>query len=339
MFYIRTDANGVIASGHVMRCISIARELSRKKQQITFLISDEISKSILPGGEFQSIVLNTTWKNLLPEISTVKALLKKGDSLLIDTYSICEEYVKELCHYANVYYLGSKRIPLGPLKALINYSTDIDEQFYLKHYNPSKTKLLLGPWYAPIREEFCHQKYKIANKVRRVLITAGGAPSLTFLERLLEKLLIADTNGIDNFDVVVGRLPRNKEGLYKKYSSSTKICFLENVQTMGQIMAQCDLAISANGTTVYELAAVGVPTITFAMVKEQTRSAEKLASMGATYYVGSSYDNMDACVEALVDATQLLCENLEVRIKLAKRAHELIDGNGCERLVEVLLAF
>ena len=40
MIYIRTDANETIATGHMMRCISIAKQLMFHNIEATFLLSD-----------------------------------------------------------------------------------------------------------------------------------------------------------------------------------------------------------------------------------------------------------------------------------------------------------
>ena len=45
--FIRADANSQIASGHIMRCLTIAGALRRKDHQVTFLISDSDSETAL----------------------------------------------------------------------------------------------------------------------------------------------------------------------------------------------------------------------------------------------------------------------------------------------------
>ena len=40
MFYIRADANNEIATGHVMRCMSIADEMRQNNINVCFLTAD-----------------------------------------------------------------------------------------------------------------------------------------------------------------------------------------------------------------------------------------------------------------------------------------------------------
>lgn len=47
LVYIRTDGNETIATGHLMRCLSIARALKKRGAAVAFLVSDDTSASIL----------------------------------------------------------------------------------------------------------------------------------------------------------------------------------------------------------------------------------------------------------------------------------------------------
>ena len=49
MIAIRTDANEKIAMGHLMRCLSIAKQLKEKGQEVIFFISE---KSCCPLGKY-----------------------------------------------------------------------------------------------------------------------------------------------------------------------------------------------------------------------------------------------------------------------------------------------
>ncbi len=338
MFFFRVDSNSYIASGHVMRCLAIANILIKKGEKVCFLISDDNSCSILSQNNIDFIVLNSDWHNLMTDVEKVKKILKNQMSpiLIVDTYSITKEYVECLKPYCKIVYLGSKTEYLGPLDMLISYSANIDYDYYKNMYSLG-TCLLLGPFYAPLREEFqnVHKDYK--DHIERILITTGNTDNNHIVDRLLKSLLSEIEGKNIIIDVVIGRMFDDIENLYRNYNESGKVCFHENVESMSKVMKECDLAVSANGTTVYELLAIGIPTITFAMVEEQKKNAEAMAIYDIIDYCGESFVDQIGCVGRIIERViYYLSDNTEL-IGLAHRAHSIIDGNGSQRITDALI--
>ena len=338
MVFFRADSNNVIAGGHIMRCLAIAKALKKTGEKLCFLIADENPAPVLSDAGIDYIVLHTDWQNLMTDVDQVKSLLKPETNpiLLIDTYSITKEYVDELKPFAKLVYLGSKPEFLGDIDLLINYSTDIDYDFYQKNYS-DRTTLLLGPAYAPLREEFQNAAKHYREKIQHILLTTGNTDRDHMVGGVLGALLPLIEGTEIVIDVIIGRMFDKKETLRKEYDNNQRVCFHENVKSMSSLMKDCDLAISANGTTVYELSAIGLPTITFAMVPEQIRSAEALSELGVVDYCGRSYEDQARCLKAIYNRVNYYMEHNDEMIKLAQRAHELIDGNGCQKIVDMIL--
>ena len=190
MVFFRADSNNIIASGHIMRCLAIAKAIINAGEKVCFLIADENPVPVLTEAGLDYYILHSDWQDLMDDIEQVKTLLRKENNpiLLIDTYSITKEYVDTLKPFARVVYLGSKPEFLGNLDLLINYSTDIDFDFYNKEYS-EKTILLLGPTYAPLREEFQNTTKGYSNKIKRILLTTGNTDRNHFVSAVLASLL------------------------------------------------------------------------------------------------------------------------------------------------------
>lgn len=319
-----------------MRCLAIAQTCIEYGQQVCFLIADDNPVSTLEEAGVPYVILNSDWQDLMSDADRVETLLKKetGPVLLIDTYSITKEYVERLKPFCRIAYLGSKPDYLGRLDLLVNYSTYIDHTFYKENYNDG-TCLMLGPAFAPLRKEFRGAEREYKNKISRILLTTGGTDRDHIVESILENL---DTlGGGVTIDVVVGRMFTSTERLHARYDMSERVTLHENVKSMSSLMKTCDIAVSANGTTVYELAAMGVPIISFAMVEEQVKSGEALQRMGVIDYCGRSYADRTACVSRIKERLKYYMSNNDELISLAQKAHGLIDGNGCVKIAKALI--
>lgn len=333
MIYFRADSNSHIASGHIMRCITIASFFKKKGYDVEFLIADENPIQMLERASMPYTVLNSQWDDLSDEVESVSNILKRDyeSTLIIDTYQVNRSYVELLKPFAAIYYLGSKQEYLGALEGIINYSTDIDYEFYNTQYDKS-TKLLLGPSYAPLREEFCNVPEHYNLKNFRILLTSGNTNQNGCIEKILETLTTSDIFQSLIIDVIVGNMFTNKQELQHRYSMYENINLHYNVSSMAEIMKNSSLSIAANGTTVYELAASNVPIISFAMVNEQVSSAKGLQSLGVVDYAGSFFDKETECLNHIQSSVKLYFSNRELLRTLGKKAHIVIDGKGCEKI-------
>lgn len=339
MVFFRADSNKLIASGHIMRCISIAQAFKDADEDVTFLIADENPVQMLERAGMRYYTLHSVWNQLMGEVDAMKSLLQSYDKplLMIDTYQVSRGYVEALLPYARICYLGSKQEYLGKLQALVNYSTDIDYEFYSSNYG-STTKLLLGAAYAPLRKEFLDVEHKDSLDGRcRILLTTGNTDQRQYVERIMNEIIGTPFFQQLEINVVVGGMFDNKEKLHSLYDNVENVHLHENVKSISSLMGVSDLAVSANGTTVYELAAARVPAITFSMVEEQIKSARKLNELGVVDYCGEIYQEESNCIDSIVKKIEKYASSPEMRKALAKKANSIVDGRGCERIANILL--
>lgn len=339
MILFRADSNKHIASGHVMRCISIAQAFKDAGDEVAFLIADDNPVQMLDRAGMRYHNLHSVWNQLMGEVETMKSLLRSYDKplLIIDTYQVSRGYVEALLPYAKICYLGSKPEYLGELQALINYSTDIDYNFYTVNYGYT-TKLLLGASYAPLRKEFLQVERKESIDGRcRILLTTGNTDQRQYVERIMSAIGSSPLFHHLVINVVVGSMFENKEELHTLYDNIENVRLHENVKSMSSLMGESDLAVSANGTTVYELAAARVPTISFSMVEEQVKSARKLNELGVVDYCSEIYQDERKCIDSILKKIDKYASSPEARNALATKANSIVDGRGCERITNILL--
>lgn len=336
MIFFRADSNSQIASGHVMRCISIASFFRERGKDVMFLIADENPIKLLEPYAIPYKVLHTDWNDLSTEVSVVRDTLSAYPSslLLVDTYRITEDYVNALTDYATICYLGSKPDYLGRLKAIINYSSVIDEERYRILY--PHTRLLLGTQYAPLRKEFRDIPMRLKSDTQHILITTGNTDATNIVGCILETLERVENSKDVTLDVVVGGSFAHADNLYKQFGNIQHIILHRAPVNMSELMRKADLSITANGTTVYELIASKVPVISFAMVAEQIESAIGLSKKHCLEYCGYIGDDASNVLEQIKQRVIKLSP-LEARRELVKQASQFIDGNGCERIYNEIM--
>ena len=107
MIAIRTDANEKIAMGHLMRCLSIAKQLKEKEQEVIFFISEEYAISQIQQSGFECICLHNDYADKESEIEMISELVKeyKVEKLLLDSYQVTEYYMSALRKMCRIIYI------------------------------------------------------------------------------------------------------------------------------------------------------------------------------------------------------------------------------------------
>lgn len=336
---IRVDGNEIIATGHVMRCLSIARQLKKLGQDIVFVLADSRPVSMIEENGFNSIVLGTVWDDMDTEIEEFCRYLSYSNTntVLLDSYFVTEEYLSRISMHVNVCYIDDLDTFVYPVNTLINYSLQCDRDYESRYRTRGyDTKFLLGCKYIPLREEFFYIPYEVKDKVRRVLITTGGTDQLNIAYKLLEQLMLDAILGDLEYHVIVGRFNENKEKLSRLAMDNSNIILHENVTNMSYWMRVCDVAITAAGTTTFELAACGIPSICFEVADNQV-GAKLWETGGYMFYAGNAYLNQGECLEECQTKLQKLCENLDARKAMSKNMQKLVDGKGAFRIASYLI--
>jgi len=133
--------------------------------------------------------------------------------------------------------------------------------------------------------------------------------------------------------VVAGGSNPHFEELEKAASQSgQKITVKRDVTNMAELMAAADAAISAAGSTCWELCLLGLPALLLDVADNQTAIAGELDRRGCAIRVG----DRTAPVEKIAHHLEQLLHSRELRQSLSRRSRELVDGKGANRVVSAL---
>lgn len=332
MILIRADANAHIGAGHVMRCISVANELIKKGQEVLFVTSDQSGAELIKQYNFSCICLNSNWANM--ENEGIEHVVKKmhPNLVLIDSYQVTKNYLSGIRKLTKTAYFDDLNICQWDVDYLINYNI-IASLFDYSWHAKTRTKLLLHPQYAPLREEFCNRTKKIIKPVTEVMVSAGGADPECITEKILSEICLTIPN--ISFHFVVGALNPRLEKIRNIAHQINNAVLHINEQNISELMNRCDIAISAAGITLYELCAMGVPTIVYSLADNQKLAAYSFGQQGVMLSAGDCRENEDF-IDKIKQLLIKLINNKDKRIDLSKKMQKLVDGNGASRIADEL---
>jgi UDP-2,4-diacetamido-2,4,6-trideoxy-beta-L-altropyranose hydrolase len=307
---VRADGGEEIGMGHLVRCRALGQAWSDAGGEVRFASSGETAAEtaalaasfgapwvVVDGYQFHA--------------DYVDALRQAGLRVLfVDDNGHAERYPADLVLNQNLHASAELYAARGPASGL-----------------------LLGPRYALLRREFLPARGEAETPEvgRRVLVTMGGGDPDNVtgkVVRSLAQLNVPDLEAV----VVVGPANPHYAAIRKavaKLPFTARV--VRNASNMPQLMAWADVAISAAGSTCWELAFMGLPALVIVWANNQQCVAESLHQAGVAESLGEH--NMLASTD-IAAALQCLLRSRRMRCSMAQRGRALIDGRGAQRVVE-----
>ena len=205
---------------------------------------------------------------------------------------------------------------------------------------PINFNIAASPEYMPLRKEFRNAKtHQIRGDVGQVLICFGGSDPFNVSTRTIELLSVAAQNGNISsevrLNVVVGPLYP-----YKDQLSATVLGHPLQVRILGplshidllELARESDLAITTSGGTMYEFAALGLPSVVIPISPKHVANAKVLENRSVVLRT-SMYDKVTA--EEIVGIMERMNPQ-QTRKAMSKAGQREIDGFGATRIAERL---
>ncbi len=217
---------------------------------------------------------------------------------------------------------------------VLNQNISARPDLYGKRGN--NTELLLGPRYALLRPEFLEsraQTREIPRRAQRLLVTMGGADPDNVTLKVIEAL---HDSGFDVRVVVGGsnpHLPVLRQAANAASKGATSVELVINASNMPELMRWADIAIAAGGSTSWELAFMGLPTLFVILADNQKESTLELERHGFGVCLG---EQAKLGKDRLRGAIEALSGDHERRMAFATRGRQIVDGLGADRVVALL---
>lgn len=343
MYIIRADGNTAIGMGHVMRCLSIADAMKDRNIEPVFMTADNDCAAMIGDRGFEVCVLGTDYRDMESELPLIREFLKQrtkdvdaSSVILVDSYQVTSGYYEEIRTMAKVACLEDMGQSY-PVDLLINYNIYGPKLVY---DNKITHATLLGTRYQPLRREFQQDiQYAIKNKITDVMITTGGSDPY-FAARAFTDAFLAEKKLAEEklrYHIISGPFNTHTVQLHELYDENPQVEIHEHVTCMKEIMKQCDVALSATGSTIYEVSALGVPLIAFYFAENQRQGAEMLSEITHVINCGNYADDAEQTVGNAVKTLLKCVKDKEYRETLYHEERSLVDGQGAARIAQALI--
>lgn len=201
--------------------------------------------------------------------------------------------------------------------------------------------VLVGPKYALLRPEFAELRdnsitRRATPQLKRLLITMGGVDNDNATGKVLEALQGSALPTDCRITVVMGL---HAPCLAQVRDMAAKLPWeaevLMNVQDMGKLMADSDLAIGAAGTSAWERCCLGLPTLTMVLAANQQNGATALKDIGAVLLLENQEQGQDQLATELHEKISLLLDTKRLQA-IQQVCASVTNGNSVSQIATIL---
>ena len=303
----RTEGNEKVGTGHVMRCLSLARALEKLTNvKLLFIVNEQekiIEKVAKRGRNVITVPSNLDEDHRRNFLATV---LKKFDADLM----IVDLPDSKITDFKDIEHIVKAVVYINELSKFPEYLI-LNEDF-----------------------ELVHQKEKAVRKEgKKVLVTFGGSDPHGLTLKTVKAL--KDLENSIEISVVLGPLFAHYDYLKRLLPTSKRdFTLIFDPENIAELFFDADVLITAGGGSCFEAACVGTPSLILCQAKHQIENASILEKYGISINLGWGKD----VPENLIFSTlRSLLKNKQLRQDMSVKGKKLIDGNGAERVAKLIL--
>ncbi len=335
---IRVDVNETVATGHIMRCITIAEQIKKLGGQVLFITADGQAEELLARAGMEHVCLQSRWDHMEEELPVLREVLKLAGikTLLVDSYQATPAYFEELCPLVKLVCIDDCFEHIFPVDVLINYNAYHIRFPYRETYG-GKTRLLLGTDYVPLREEFSVKQIRdrdeqSGKKGFSVLLSSGGSDAQNAILGILQRAMQTEELRSVMFHAVVGVYHPQGDAIEAFAANYENMKVYRPCHDMAGLMADCDAAVSAAGTMLFELCAMRVPTVFFQSADNQRYDREFFEAGERMIFAGDMTQDRDICIDKICEGLKRLVADAALRERMKENLGSVTDGKGAERI-------
>ena len=333
---IRVDSSLEIGSGHIIRCLNLAKKLQSNGFTVTFICRDNVGgyhHLVLKEG-FELILITTENHEVISKNEGLHYAEWLPVSQEKDAYD-CQNAIRNrtfdwliVDHYAldfrwqNLMRSLKFRIMVIDDLADRKHQCDVllDQNFYTdmedRYINlvPDNCLTLLGPKYLLLDQQY--EKYHDIEKIRstpvnKILVFFGSIDLAQQTQLVLDAIPYLGKYAV-SWNIVVGSNNPERNAIKNFCEQNENVQFHCQVSNMSELIFDADLAIGAGGMTGWERCKLGLPSITTIVANNQIEATENAEQVGVLYNLGHYHQ---VTKSSYINAIHHLLEEKEGKLK------------------------
>jgi len=231
-FAFRTDASKKIGSGHLLRCLTLAKTLRVQGNKCQFIIRKQQGNLIkkIKNENFEVAVLSnikniknsnsiySNWPNVEwnKDAKQTRNILKekKIDWLVLDHYGIDKRWEKKLRKYTGkIMVIDDLAKRSHDCDLLLNQNLSASLKKRYQKILPKNCNVLLGPEYALLQKEYADLHLSAPPRigpVKHILVYFGATDQTNLIKLVISAFLQLERKDIE-LEIIVGSNTRSKE--------------------------------------------------------------------------------------------------------------------------------
>jgi UDP-2,4-diacetamido-2,4,6-trideoxy-beta-L-altropyranose hydrolase len=330
----RCDASPSIGAGHVSRCLALAEALHEAGWDISFVVREE-TIAIVPALAAGGFKVHALAKDECEVAAMCPPGSQKVDLVVVDHYEHDHEFESK-CRV-----FGSKILAFDDATDR-DHDCDIlvdsgaaDATIYAGHV-PYHALVVAGPAYALMRQSFIRSREvalrrRDGRSIKSILVCCGATDPANCTQSVLRAVSgLADDIAIT---IVLSSRAPHLDAVRQSLRGRMRLLLDVDGDSMAGLMTEADLAVGAPGTTAFERAVLGLPSILVTFADNQQGVSRMMSNAGAAIDAGLLDRDLVGRLQHLL---KNVLENGETRKRMANTASALVDGRGALRIMLAL---
>ena len=316
----RVDSNTEIGVGHAMRCATLAAELARRDFAVTIA-----SRSMIPWVADRYSQIGARAIALSPgdpiDLDHVDIAIFDGYQLGIELRDAAETQTPVVVIDDNM------ELPVGITDLVVNQNIHAHS---VRYPTDTETRFLLGCSYALIRDDvrgIARRTEASANG--SVLVAIGGTDPFRLTLPLVRGLL---ANHFSEIWAAIGTEHPDRQAFDQLSAANPDTVKLAPRDLIGPLTV-IDVATIGAGSTMWEAAFLGIPTVSLIIADNQLAASREAARIGITSALDQRHHADPDSVAA--EARRLMLDE-STRSLMSRAGSQTIDGRGHERIADAI---